>query len=201
MNDPFVQQQQPKKPVRTPVNDSILESLRSIGGGVGKTVVKDVAGQAASDALRSLFGQLPKQGEFNPNQANDYARERQPMPQMRRPEFAARPHIHTEEVGIKQKIEAVRTELAALAQSVKNLHSEISNTVAETPVNPGIYHVNFFERLKGILKILRQQIEDSRSWLLLSTGRKKKMGYWGKYKKHGTQFGLSSERTVATQAG
>ncbi len=201
MNDPFVPQQPPKKPVRTPVNDSILESLRNIGGGVGKTIIKDVAGQAANDALRSLFGQLPRQGEFRPNQPNDYARERQPMQQIRRPEYIPRPQISTEEVGIKQKIEAVRTELAALAQSVKRLHSEISNSVAETPVNPGIYHVNFFERLKGILKILRQQIEDSRSWLLLSTGRKKKMGYWSKYKKHGTQFGLSSERTTATQAG
>ncbi|MBI3576885.1 hypothetical protein HY086_02525 [Candidatus Gottesmanbacteria bacterium] len=204
MNDPFGQQPSQKKPVRTPVNDSILESLRSLGGGVGKTVTKDVVGKGASDALRSLFGSLPAQqpqGEFRPNQPIDFSKERFNPYQMRRPEVIVRPQVKREEVGMKEKIDAVRVELKALAQSVKQLRSEITNQVDQTPIDPGIYHLNFFERLRGILKILRQQIEDSRSWLLLWTGRKKKMGYWGRYKKHGTQFGLSSERTVATQAG
>lgn len=183
MNDPFGQQPVQKKPTQSYTNDSILESLRTLGGGVGKT------------ALRSLFG------EFRPNQPYDLSRERQPIPQMRRPEAFVRPQAKLEETGIKEKIESVRMELRALAQAVKQLHSEITNQVDQAPVDPGIYHLNFFERLKGILKILRQQVEDSRSWLTLWTSRKKKIGFWGKYKKHGTQFGLSSERTVATQAG
>lgn len=205
MNDQFGQPPPPKKPVKTQVNDSILESLRSLGSGVGKTVTKDVVGKGASDALKSLFGTFPQptQGEFRPNQPLDFSRERYSPYPLRRPEAAvARPQpVKLEETGIKEKIEAVRMELKALAQSVKQLHSKVTNTISETPVDPGIYHLNFFERLKGILKILRQQVDDSRSWLALWTTRKKKMGYWGKYKKHGTQFGLSSERTVATQAG
>ena len=202
MNDVFGQQQQPKKPVRTQVNDSILESLRSIGGGVGKTVIKDLAGKGASDAIKSLFGglQSPPQGEMRPDQPIDFNKEYYP-PQMRRPEIAVRPHVKLEDVGIKEKIDAVRMELKALSQSVKQLQSEITKAVTETPVDPGIYHLNFFERLRSILNIMRQQIDDSRTWLATWNTRKKKMGYWGKYKKHGTQFGLSSERTVATQAG
>lgn len=204
MNDPFSQStDQPKKPVKTPVNDSILESLRSLGTGVGKTVTKDVLGKGAGDALRSLFGSMPAapQSELRPNQPVDFSRERY-NPYIRRPEVAPRPApVKLEEVGIKEKIEAVRAELAALVKSVKQLHAEVTNAATETPVAPGVYHLNFFERLKGILKVLRQQVEDSRSWLTLWTGRKKKMGFWGLYKKHGTKFGLSSERTIATQAG
>ena len=69
-------------------------------------------------------------------------------------------------------------------------------------MDPGIYHVNFFERLRSILKVLREQIDDSRTWLALSAQRKqKKLGYWGMFKKHGTSFGLSNERSIATSAG
>lgn len=202
MNQQLGQFQQPKKPVNNTVNDSILESLRSIGGGVGKTVVKDIAGKGASDALKSIFGTIPtqNQGELHPNESFDFNKEKY-MPQYRRPEAALRPQIKTEDIGIKEKIDAVRMELKSLSQSVKQLQTEITKAVSETPVDPGIYHLNFFERLRLILKVMRQQIEDSRSWLATWSTRKKKMGFWGKYKKHGTQFGLSSERSTATQAG
>ncbi len=204
MNNPVWPQSSQKNPTRIPVNDSIIESLRNLSSGVGKSVAKDVLGKGAGDALKSLFGTLPTQpaqSEFHPNQPVDLSRERYNPYQVRRVEAVARPQIKLEEVGIKEKIEAIRMELKALAHSVKQLRSEVTNQVDQTPVDPGIYHLNFFERLKGILKILRQQVEDSRSWLNLWTSRKKKLGYWGRYKKHGTQFGLSSERTVATQAG
>ena len=81
------------------------------------------------------------------------------------------------------------------------LSTEIHKAVAEVPVDPGIYHVNFYEKLKAVLKTLREQIDDSRSWLTLHQSRKKKMGYWGMFKKHGTTFGLSNERSIATSAG
>jgi hypothetical protein len=71
----------------------------------------------------------------------------------------------------------------------------------ETPVDPGIYHVTFLERLRSFIQLLREQVDDSRTWLTVSSKRQKKMAFWGLYKKHGTQFGLSSERTVSTQAG
>lgn len=203
MNDPVGQQPAQKKPVRTLTNDSILESLRSLGTNVGKTVTKDVWGKGAGDALKFLFGSMvaASQSELRPNQPVDFSRERH-NPYIRRPEVHPHPApVKLEEVGIKEKIEAVRAELAALIKSVKQLHTEVTNAATETPVVPGVYHLNFFERLKGILKVLRQQVEDSRSWLTLWTGRKKKMGFWRLYKKHGTKFGLSSERTMATQAG
>lgn len=200
MDDTAFQPQPVKKQPTARTNDSIIESLRSLGSGVGKTIVKDVAGKVAADALASLFGTLPKQGELKPNQPIDIRAERSPSPTFRRPEVH-RPVMHLEDVNLKQQIEAVRAELKALAASLKTLNLEVQKAVAEVPVAPGVYHLNFFERLKSILRILREQIDDSRTWLAMHTARKQKKNYWGMFKKHGTSFGLSSERTMATQAG
>lgn len=201
-NSAFQTSGAPKKQP-TSHNDSILESLRSLGSGVGKTVGKDVPGKIASDALASLFGGPAKtQGELKANNPVNFGHERAPFPGYRRAEV--RPHeafVMPEEPQIKQQIEAIRTELKALSASIQSLNSDIRKTITETPVNPGVYHKNFFERLRSVLQLLREQIDDSRTWLNLYSNRKQKKGYWGMYKKHGTTFGLSNERTMATQAG
>lgn len=188
--------QQKKKPAYT--NNSILESLRDLGSGVGKSVARDVVGGIAGDALTSLFGQ-PTGGDLKP----EALPERTPWrPQIRRPEVyqPIRPVLR-EEAGIKEKLEAVRRELKTLAASVKKLNSQIERAIEDIPAHPGVYHVNFLERLRGVIMTIRQNVEDGASWLAVWTSRKKKRQYWGLYKKHGTSFGLSSERNVATQAG
>lgn len=202
MNNTAFQQPRPQKRPSAYTNDSILEALRGLGGGVGKTVTRDVAGKVASDALSSLFGAPIKQGEMHQNERIDFPVERQPHPQMRRPEVRpAEKVIFHEDAQIKQQLEAVRHELAALSKSLQMLHTEIQKAVMETPVMPGIYHVTFYEKLRAVLQMLREQIDDSRSWLTMHQSRKKKMGYWGMFKKHGTTFGLSNERSIATSAG
>jgi len=193
------------KPKITPVvKNSILESLTSIGGGVTKTVARDVVGGVATDVLGSLFGTIPKSGELRPNQSLDLNQpkpEVQPRLQFRRPEIARPPVVHVEEANLQQKVDAVRSELKALASSLKSLNTEIDRAVMEVPVQAGIYHMNFFDRLRSVITSLRLQVEDSRTWLSLWSSRKQKKGYWGMFKKHGTSFGLSNERSIATQAG
>lgn len=195
MDNSNLWQNQPKKKAPAVNNDSVLEALRQMGGGVGKTIAKDVVGKVGSDVITSLFGQVPRSAELFTNRA-EFA----PV-QIRRPEIIRPPAVRVEEANLKPQIEAIRAELKMLATSLKSLGQEVQKAVSEVPVQPGIYHLNFMERLKSILKILREQIDDSRSWLALSTNRKKQKGYWGMFKKHGTSFGLSSERTIATQAG
>ena len=74
--------------------------------------------------------------------------------------------------------------------------------VEQLPKKSGIYHIRFFEWLLGVVKQLRMKVEEGRAWLATFTNRKKKkMGYWNMYKKHGTTFGLSHERTLSTQTG
>jgi len=197
------QAQQNKKSQGVLSNDNVIESLRNLGGGVGKTVTKDVVGKIATDALTSIFTNTPKEGELRPNQAVDLRSEQDQAPRAAavRQEFVRTAPLREDETALRQQVEAVRQELKMLASSVKQLNAEISQAINDIPVNPGIYHLNFMDRLRSILKTLREKIEDSGTWLALTTSRKQKKGYWGKYKKHGTTFGLSSERSVSTQAG
>lgn len=203
MNNTAFQQTKPPKRPAAFTNDSILEAIRDLGGGVGKTLAHDVAGKVATDALSSLFGTPIKQGELRQNESIDFPVERAPQPVIRRPEVRpAEKVVFHEDPKIKQQLDAVRAELAALVKSMQTLNIEIQKAVAETPVSPGIYHVTFYEKLRSVLQMLREQIDDSRSWLSLSSQRKqKRMGYWGMFKKHGTTFGLSNERSIATSAG
>jgi len=202
MDNSAFAQNQPKKPA-VPSNDSILESLRTLGAGVGKTVAKDVTGKIATDALASLFGApIKTQGELKANAPINFGKERTPFPGFRRPEIRPRePYVAQTEIHLKEQIESVRAELKALSASIKTLNTEIEKTINEVPVHPGIYHKNFLDRIKSMIMLIREQIEDSRTWLNLTTVRKQKRGYWGLYKKHGTSFGLSNERSLATSAG
>ncbi len=204
MNSPFSKKPVSQKKPQQFAGDSILESLRDIGSGVSNTVVKDVAGGMAQDAISSIFGGPPKSpsSEIRPNQSVEIGGRTWETP-------TAKPknEINTglmrsqDQMRVAQEIQAVREELRALADSLQAVSVEIENTIAQTPVDPGVYHVSFFERLKSLLREARMDLEDSRTWNALSSGRKRKKGYWGMYKKHGTKFGLSSERTAATQVG
>lgn len=200
-NNPF--QSQPKKPVSRPgqANDSILESIRSIGSGVSAGVAKDVVGKTAQDALSAIFGGPVKPAETRrpemPPRTPEARRAARPaMPEALKPEAIAR-----EQSIIKQEIEKVRMELKALAASISGLSNEVQKAIDQVPVNPGVYHQNFFERLRSVLVLLRQNVQDSGAWLSMFSGRKGKKGYWNMYKKHGTTFGLSHERTASTQSG
>lgn len=202
MNNPF--QTQAKAKPKLYANDSILEALRSVGSGVTQAVGKDVMSKGTSDVLAALLGQTPKtSGTLTENQAINFRKpERQSSPAPIRREEAPRQSLSdVDTMKVKGELAAVRQELKALSDSIKAFHQEVQKAASDVPVNPGVYHVNFLERLRSILKILKEQIDDSRSWLNLTTNRKQKKQYWGMYKKHGTKFGLSSERTLATQAG
>lgn len=196
------QQQSQKKKTAVYGNDNVLESLRGIGSSVGKTIVKDVITQSGSDMLRSIISGMPQSGELKQNQTIEFTRipERIPEIQQRTVE-SFRTSVRSDEAEIKQKIESVRAELRALSQSIKNLRREITKTVMEAPVDPGIYHLNFFDHLRSYLQAMKQEVDDSKTWLMAFNNRKAKKGYWGMFKKHGTSFGMSNERSIATSAG
>lgn len=105
---------------------------------------------------------------------------------------------------VSQKVNDIMIELRKLISSSKVLQMEFAEVAVEQrPANVGQYHINFFEWMLSVIKIARQKVEDSGAWLstIQSKGGKKKNGYWGMFKKHGTSFGMSNERSVATQVG
>lgn len=183
-------------------NDNVLEALGSVPTSVGSSTVAEF-GKIGSDIVSSLLGSIPKSGDLQPNQAIEFGDKppEQVIQQPIRHEIHERPNIEKIDMETRQQLEMIRAELKSLMASIKGLHNEVASAVSQDVVHPGIYHLNFYEQLRTFIKVLRQQVEDSRTWLASFNTRKKKIGYWGMYKKHGTTFGLSNERSLATSAG
>ena len=102
---------------------------------------------------------------------------------------------------MRQNIEQIKVELAKLVESSQVLKLEFAEVAVEQTVNVGQYQLNFMEWMLAVIRSARQKVEDSNAWLGTVKGKGAKKGYWGMFKKHGTTFGLSGERAVATQVG
>lgn len=106
------------------------------------------------------------------------------------------------EVQIKQAVEEIRLEIKKLIKTSKLVERTVKDATAEkAPVKPGKYHVSFFEFVLSIVRDATRKLEDSVSYGAVFTNKKQQRQYWSMYKKKGTSFGLSGERTVATQTG
>jgi len=102
----------------------------------------------------------------------------------------------------KLQIEALQEELKKLAASTKNLTKEVEVAAIQVPVEPGVYHLNFFEKLKQLLVSLKKKIDESATWLAALNQRTEKRNYyWAQVRKSGTKFMLSQERYMSTQLG
>ncbi len=106
---------------------------------------------------------------------------------------------HEEE---QAQVKTIQEELKRLAQSVQNLDKEIVKTVEQIPVEPGVYHLNFLEKIKQIVILLKKRVEEASTWLeIFNQKAAKRQGYHFKTQKFGTQYSQSSERYVATSTG
>ncbi len=194
-----------KKPV---LADNFIEKLREMGSDLGDSVAQDVVEGLPSAALDQLTGRK-RSGDLRPNEPLKLE-ERQEKEQLRRQlnrEFfrvkqEERLVFKQEEQKTRLQIQAIQEELKKLAESTKDLVKEVEVAAKVEPVDPGVYHLNFFEKLKQTIITLRKKIEDSASWLSLFNQRNRKQGfYWAQVRKSGTKFMLSQERYMATQAG
>lgn len=106
------------------------------------------------------------------------------------------------ESQVAKLLQELHAEVAKLEKQTSELTSEVrAATVEMVPPNAGTYHINFFDWVIGTLRDLRKRVNESRLWLNMWTAKKKQKGYWAMTKKHGQQFQMSDERSVATAAG
>jgi hypothetical protein len=111
---------------------------------------------------------------------------------------------YKERKKVSEKIKQVRKELMLAIAEMKKLGTslpEVERVAYEQIPDPGIYHLNFFERIIAMLKVLRKNITQSKSWLDTVFARKGKKRYWSRAKRGGSKFTMSHERRLATQAG
>lgn len=194
-----------KRPVLT---DNFLEKLRELGDDLGDSVTHDLIEGIPSTALDQFAGRK-KTGTLKPDEAIslEEIREREQFRQQLNREFfrirqEERLVFKQEEQKTRLQIKAIQEELKKLAESTKDLVKEVEVAAKLEPVDPGVYHLNFFERLKQAIILFRKKIEESASWLSLFNQRAKRRSYyWAQVHKSGTKFMLSAERYMATSAG
>lgn len=102
----------------------------------------------------------------------------------------------------RAQIKSIQQEIQLMAKSVGELAHEVEVAAFQAPANPGVYHRNFFDRLRSYIKALRLKVQESKHWLATQNARANKRSfYWGQVQKSGTKFMLSSERYMVTSTG
>ena len=101
------------------------------------------------------------------------------------------------------QLQAIMQEMQAIAQTTPQLAQEIKIAAIQAPVNPGIYHLRFFEKLLDFMQAFRKNANEASHWLHAVYARGKKGGnVWGNnYKKGRGSYLLSSEHYLQRSAG
>lgn len=194
-----------KRPV---FSDNFLEKLRELGEDLGNSIAEDVIEEIPSRAADQVFGRK-RAGTLKPNEAlslDEIKEQEQFRRQLSREFFRIRQEerlvFKQEEQKTRLQIKAIQEELKKLAESTKDLAKEVEIASKLEPVEPGVYHLNFFEKLKQLIITFRKKVEDSASWLSLFNQRAKRRSYyWAQVRKSGTKFMLSAERYMSTSVG
>jgi hypothetical protein len=193
---------QTKKPSTQRNHANFIEALKSIGGQTASSFTKDVIGGVSKNFVQDLTGSRIDQNNPERNQDIEAQIRQETLAIQRHREVNETKIFDRKEVEVKAKIEAIKEQLQMLVQELAGMDQSLEKAIEEEIVNPGTYHLNFFEKLRKILLDLRKRVVDSANWLETSSQRKAaQQGYWGNVKKSGTKYMLSQERTLATQAG
>jgi hypothetical protein len=169
-----------------------------------KDTVKSETTQVRQTAVNSLLGRDKGAAESHPN--HPASPEAPKLPVKRSPEvqlfsFRERQENMFVRDEVRKLVQEIKREIMALERQQKGLLSDAAKiTLDHLPEKPGIYHVRFLEFVLRTIRDLRIKVTESANWFSMLMGKKKKMGYHGMAKKHGTSFSMSSERS-ASQSG
>ena len=194
---------------------NVLESLKDLGTGTAKTVKRDLLEASGEDFFRQLLGTKAEKkytGEITPGEALElnevYSGKRQENEKLRgqielerRLREEEKSRIQEKGNELKLQLHALMQEVYELAKTTQGLGHEVEVASMQAPVNPGVYHVIFFEKLLEFMKSFRKKIEDAQIWLHASNKRAEKKNFWSIYKKHGSKFLLSPDHYLQRSAG
>jgi hypothetical protein len=204
---------QKSKSQKNIIRQNVIESLKDIGSGAFDGLTSDVI--RPKDFMDQLFGpQRFKKysGEINPGEALEinevYSGKRDEKLKLQKQIALERKLREEESLRFEKKSNELRIQLHALieeikllAQTTQDLGQEVKVASMQAPIEPGVYHLIFFEKLLEFLKSFRKKIEDASIWLSANNKRAEKKNYWARYKKHGGKFLLSADHYLTRNAG
>lgn len=210
-------QQKQQQTYKSPANfiEALKEASSDIAKGTVSGIANDLVGGVARQTADTIFGGSPQQSPQNQNEQNfnfeellrennlEHQRAMQHKEVQRTYESREVEIFNQRNREVEQRIESVRIEIQKLAREVVNLDVSTETVIAQELVNPGTYHLNFFEKLLKFVQFLRKKVVESRHWAATHQGKKAKSYFWqqANNKVSGTKFMLSSERSVVTQTG
>jgi hypothetical protein len=192
-----------------------LETLKDLSKATANQMRQEVK-QMPNEVIDQLFG--PRQqrsfsGELVPGETIEFKdilsgkqekvefqRRRISLEKRMLQEESSRTEKKTNELRIQLKI--LQEELISLANKTAGLAEETQVAAMQSTVEPGVYHVIFFEKLLEFIGSFSKKIDEAAVWLNASNNRASKKNAWGaSYKKHGAKYLLSGEHYVSRSAG
>lgn len=194
---------------------NVLESLKDMGDSTGKSIKDDLLKDTSEEFFKQLFGTKEEKkfkGDIAPGESLEmdevYSGKSEENQRLRQ-QIALERNLSRDEQGVTEKkvnslklqLHALTEEVGQLAQATQNIGEEVKLASMEAPIEPGVYHIVFFEKLLEFIRNFRKKIEDAGVWLEATNKRAQKKNFWGSYKKSGSKFFLSSEHYLSRSAG
>lgn len=204
-------------------SNPFARAIQEIGG----TTVKQAAhipGQMVGDAFESIFGttststdSLPKQdnkgqptsdfakaleNQSSPEKQSEFELEKQRA--LRHKEMQMTEVFNLREAKDKELIKQLQEQLRSLAKEIKTLDGSVKTAIHADIVDPGTYHVHFFQQLLNFVVLMRKRVQEANTWIENFNSRAKKQGaFWGQVynKKGGTAYLMSQGHQVARNVG
>ena len=222
MNQLLTKPQAKTKPKQY-VDTNPVEALLNLSSSVKDSFANDLAKPLKGDFINQLLGFGDKKNDHT-SESSSASGDLQPgieldmrsLERKKKEHMSAAPgidyhreivhserKIHAEnQQELQQKMQEIVIELKKLTDSSKELQIQFKDVaITQRVIKPGKYHVNFFEWVLATIRQARAKVEDSAHWMQALSKKGNKKSYWGMFKQHGTSFGMSNERQVATQAG
>lgn len=190
---------------------NVLESLKDLG----VDTVKKETRAISQEFLNQLMGRVPEKkysGELTVGESVEidavYSGRQQKEEKLKKQVTFER-RLHEEEITLVEKklnelrlrLHVVMQEVTAIAKATPKLAEEMKIATMQATVNPGEYHITFFEKLAEFLRNFSQGIENSITWLSATNKKAQKKTFWGLYKQYKGKFLLSGEHFSQRSAG
>lgn len=197
----------------THASSSVSGQMTDINKDVLSSLWNDLLGAGSKNVSEQLFGATSgKKGELRPGEAVSLSKKEEKSEKsakseghieyFRKIQSADTISSNRENSAIAQKVEEIRLEIKSLIKTSKQLETTFKSIqIEQRVVNAGRYHETLFDFIKTLIRSARSKMEEGVSWAGVAKGKKQQKQYWSMFKKHGTSFGLSNERTTATQTG
>jgi len=206
---------QKKKTQQLRTKQNVLESLKDLGIGAGSQT-GDFLKSTSEDFFKELMGisvpKVKRSGEITAGQSlqmNEVMSGKEEENKRLRAQISLERQLSSDEHRVseskrnelKVELQALMQEVQKVAASTEKLAEVTQVTMMTAPIEPGIYHITFFQNVLEFLQSFRKRIDYAAAWLQSSNKRAEKKNYWNMYKKKGSSFLLSPDHYLQRSAG